>query len=106
MNSIIGIIPACFASTACRARPWRISWGSSDDPTGYEACRQSDLLESVFVATDDERIARAVEGFGGSAIMTSATHVSSTDRLAEAARGLDADIVVNIQGDYPFSTRS
>jgi 3-deoxy-manno-octulosonate cytidylyltransferase (CMP-KDO synthetase) len=56
----------------------------------------------VRVATDDERIARTVEGFGGHAVMTSPDHPSGTDRLAEAARSMKADIVVNIQGDQPF----
>jgi len=56
----------------------------------------------VCVATDDERIARVVEGFGGRAIMTSREHRSGTDRLAEAVQSLDAQILVNIQGDQPF----
>ena len=68
----------------------------------YERCMSADLLDLVCVATDDERIVRAVEGFGGHAVMTSPDHVSGTDRLAEAARSLDADIIVNIQGDQPF----
>lgn len=65
------------------------------------AARASRLAE-VCVATDDERIARAVTGFGFRAVMTSADHPSGTDRVAEAARALDADIVVNIQGDEPL----
>jgi 3-deoxy-manno-octulosonate cytidylyltransferase (CMP-KDO synthetase) len=68
----------------------------------YERCVHAEMLDIVCVATDDERIARAVEGFGGRAILTRADHVSGTDRLAEAARSLDAEIIVNIQGDQPF----
>ncbi|HEY1186651.1 MAG TPA: 3-deoxy-manno-octulosonate cytidylyltransferase, partial [Gemmata sp.] len=53
------------------------------------------------VATDDERIAAAVRGFGGLVAMTRADHVSGTDRVAEVAAGLSADVVINVQGDEP-----
>lgn len=63
-------------------------------------------LEHVWVATDDERIMQVVEGFGGNAVMTSASHQSGTDRCAEAAekleRDINFDVVINIQGDEPF----
>lgn len=59
-------------------------------------------IASVIVATDDERIARAVEAFGGAVRMTSPAHASGTDRLAEVAAGLDADLIVNVQGDEPL----
>ena len=59
-------------------------------------------LARVIVATDDDRIAAAVRAAGGEARMTSAAHPSGTDRLAEVARGLDCDVVVNIQGDEPL----
>ena len=59
-------------------------------------------LDRVLVATDDERIAAAVRGFGGEAVMTSAAHATGTDRLAEAVLGTDAAIVVNVQGDEPM----
>jgi 3-deoxy-manno-octulosonate cytidylyltransferase (CMP-KDO synthetase) len=68
----------------------------------YEQSVRASLLNTVCVATDDERIARVVEGFGGRTIMTSRNHRSGTDRLAEAVQSLDAQIVVNIQGDQPF----
>jgi len=68
----------------------------------YERCAQATLLDLVCVATDSERIVQAVEEFGGRAILTRPDHVSGTDRLAEAARSLDADIIVNVQGDQPF----
>jgi 3-deoxy-manno-octulosonate cytidylyltransferase (CMP-KDO synthetase) len=57
---------------------------------------------TVIVATDDERIRRAVEAFGGRVQMTQAAHVSGTDRVAEVARGLDCELVVNVQGDEPL----
>lgn len=60
---------------------------------------------AVFVATDDERVRDAVEGFGGQALMTSDRHATGTDRLAEAVRfipGEASDIIVNVQGDEPL----
>ena len=68
----------------------------------YEQCAKALSLDGVYVATDDERIAAEVRSFGGECLMTSANHVSGTDRLAEAAGYLESDIVVNIQGDQPF----
>jgi 3-deoxy-manno-octulosonate cytidylyltransferase (CMP-KDO synthetase) len=59
-------------------------------------------VAQVLVATDDERIAAAVRGFGGEARLTRATHASGTDRLAEVFATLDSDLVVNLQGDEPF----
>jgi 3-deoxy-manno-octulosonate cytidylyltransferase (CMP-KDO synthetase) len=56
----------------------------------------------VLVATPDERICRVVEIFGGNAVLTSSEHRSGTDRLAEAAASLDADVIVNVQGDEPL----
>ena len=58
-------------------------------------------MSRVIVATDDVRIARAVEAFGGTAVMTRVDHQSGTDRIAEVARHLSCDIIVNVQGDEP-----
>jgi 3-deoxy-manno-octulosonate cytidylyltransferase (CMP-KDO synthetase) len=62
------------------------------------------VLGEAYVATDDERIFKAVEAFGGQAVMTRADHKSGTDRIEEAATtiGTDADVIINIQGDEPF----
>jgi 3-deoxy-manno-octulosonate cytidylyltransferase (CMP-KDO synthetase) len=57
--------------------------------------------ERVIVATDDERVAEIVRGFGGNVVMTREDHVTGTDRVAEAARKLRAPILVNLQGDEP-----
>ena len=59
-------------------------------------------LDTVIVATDDERVAAAVERFGGVARMTAASHRTGTDRIAELARAMTCDIVVNVQGDLPL----
>jgi len=69
----------------------------------YRRVEQAALVERILVATDDERIARAVEKFGGNVIMTRIDHQSGTDRLAEAAADLPPDtLVVNVQGDEPL----
>ena len=59
-------------------------------------------VDAVLVATDDERVAATVDGFGGVAVMTSADHLTGTDRLAEVASELTADLIVNVQGDEPL----
>jgi 3-deoxy-manno-octulosonate cytidylyltransferase (CMP-KDO synthetase) len=59
-------------------------------------------VDAVVVATDDERIAAAVRGFGGIAAMTGAAHRTGTDRIAEVAAGLPCEIVLNLQGDEPL----
>jgi len=60
------------------------------------------LVDAVVVATDDDRIARVVDAFGGIAVMTSADHATGTDRLAEVASRLDCELVINVQGDEPL----
>lgn len=67
----------------------------------YERARQAKLLDQVIVATDDQRIFNAVNGFGGSALMTSPAAANGTERVAEVARQLSSTLIVNIQGDEP-----
>ena len=68
----------------------------------YEGVRQSKLIDEVIVATDDQRILEAVKSFGGKAIMTSPTHPTGTDRVAEVVKKLKSEIIVNVQGDEPL----
>ncbi len=68
----------------------------------YERTSQASLVNRVIVATDDTRIADAIHKIGGEAIMTSTAHETGTDRLAEVAHGLEADLIVNVQGDEPL----
>jgi 3-deoxy-manno-octulosonate cytidylyltransferase (CMP-KDO synthetase) len=68
----------------------------------YRRAAAARSIASVIVATDDDRIFRAVQAFGGDVRMTSAAHRSGTDRLAEVAEGLSCDVVVNVQGDEPL----
>jgi 3-deoxy-manno-octulosonate cytidylyltransferase (CMP-KDO synthetase) len=67
----------------------------------YEAVNAARRVDRVLVATDDDRIAEVVRAFGGEVAMTRADHPSGTDRVAEAAAGLDAELIVNVQGDEP-----
>jgi 3-deoxy-manno-octulosonate cytidylyltransferase (CMP-KDO synthetase) len=68
----------------------------------YRRAARGRGVDAVVVATDDERIAKAVERFGGIVRMTSAVHRTGTDRIAEIARELSCDVVVNVQGDLPL----
>jgi 3-deoxy-manno-octulosonate cytidylyltransferase (CMP-KDO synthetase) len=101
--AIVAIIPARFASTRLPGKPLSDIHGKPMIQRVYERVRQSRLVERVLVATDDERIAAAVRGFGGETAMTSPLHPSGTDRLAEVVAGIeDAEIVANVQGDEPL----
>jgi len=101
----IVVIPARYASTRLPGKPIaeaaREATGKYIIQHVYERAAQAPSVDRVIVATDDERIARAVEAFGGQARMTDATHQSGTDRVAEVAAELRAPIIVNVQGDEP-----
>src|SRR6267142_5565484 len=101
----IAIIPARFNSTRFPGKPLVEIDGKTLIEHVFRRVQLSSLVDRILVATDDERIATAVERFGGTAIMTRGDHQSGTDRLAEAAANeqLDADtLVVNVQGDEPM----
>jgi 3-deoxy-manno-octulosonate cytidylyltransferase (CMP-KDO synthetase) len=68
----------------------------------YENSKQARLPDDVIVATDSETIFEKVLSFGGKAVMTDGKHQSGTDRIAEVARSIDCDIIVNVQGDEPL----
>jgi len=95
------IIPARYASTRLPGKPLLAETGKPLIQHVYEQAAKARAATRVIVATDDERIASAVSAFGGEAVMTSPDHRSGTARVAEAAARLDADIVVNLQGDEP-----
>jgi 3-deoxy-manno-octulosonate cytidylyltransferase (CMP-KDO synthetase) len=99
---VVGVIPARYASTRLPGKPLQEIVGKPMIQRVYESASRSRRLESLIVATDDPRILEAVQGFGGRAALTSRQHNTGTDRVAEVARGLDCQIVVNIQGDEPF----
>ncbi len=99
---VVAIIPARYASTRFEGKPLAQLGGVSVIERVYR--RVESVVADVAVATDDERIIKAVEAFGGRAIMTSTEHKSGTDRCWEAYQkmGVEADVVVNVQGDEPF----
>lgn len=106
----IVIIPSRYASSRFPGKPLCLLSGKPMIQHVYERARQARLVQDVFVATDNKLIYDTVEGFGGKAIMTSETHPSGTDRIAEAVEKLQAtgyklqatDVIVNVQGDEPM----
>jgi len=98
----VGIIPARYASTRFPGKPLADILGKSMIQRVYE--RASQVLDTVVVATDDQRIYDAVVQFGGRVVMTSENHKTGTDRCYEALTKLPEtyDVVINIQGDEPF----
>lgn len=99
----LGIIPARYASTRFPGKPLVQIKGKSMIRRVYEQAVKASSLSQVVVATDDQRIAEEVESFGGQYVITSADHLSGTDRCAEVAGILpEFDVIVNIQGDEPY----
>jgi len=95
------VLPARFNSTRFPGKPLAVVHGK---PLIEWVCLRAGQIrhaERVVVATDDERVATAVRGFGGDVIMTSIEHRTGTDRVAQVAREMDHDIIVNLQGDEP-----
>lgn len=102
----IAIIPARYASTRFPGKPLAMLGGKTVIQRVYEQAIA--VLGEAYVATDDERIYKAVEAFGGKVVMTRTDHKSGTDRIEEAIEkiGGDYDVIVNIQGDEPFIQKS
>ena len=96
------IIPARYHSSRLPGKPLLKETGKYLVQHVYERACLARCAHEVIVATDDSRIAAAVEHFGGCVVMTRRDHPSGTDRVAEVARGLDADVIVNLQGDEPL----
>jgi len=99
------VIPARYASVRFPGKALVLVAGKPLIQRTWERARELTTVERIVVATDDERIARAVAGFGGTAVMTATDLASGTDRVAEAVRKLSVDLpielVVNLQGDEP-----
>lgn len=98
----LGIIPARWASSRFPGKPLAQLGDMTMIQRVYTQAKKA--LDDVVVATDDNRIFRHVQEFGGTVVMTSTNHRSGTDRCAEAYQlaGINADVVINIQGDEPF----
>ena len=101
-TKISAVIPARYGSTRFEGKPLADILGKPMIQYVYEGVCQSKLIDEVIVATDDERISEVVKSFGGKAVMTSPTHFTGTDRVAEVAKKLKSEIIVNVQGDEPL----
>src|SRR5881296_2521761 len=103
VDAAVAIIPARFNSTRFPGKPLAEIEGKPLIEHVYRRVERASLISKIVVATDDRRIADAVERFGGTAVMTRDDHPSGTDRLAEAAEQLSPEtLIVNVQGDEPM----
>ena len=96
------VIPARYGATRLPGKPIAEIDGRPMIWYVWDKARRAETPARVVVATDDARIAAVVRGFGGEAVMTSPDCASGTDRVAEAARGMDEEVIVNLQGDEPM----
>jgi 3-deoxy-manno-octulosonate cytidylyltransferase (CMP-KDO synthetase) len=99
---IIAVIPARYASTRFPAKLMQDLGGKTVILRTYEAAKNTNLFDDVFVVTDSILIYDEIISNGGKAIISIKEHESGSDRIAEAVENLDVDIVVNVQGDEPF----
>lgn len=102
MLKVVVVIPARFNSTRFPGKPLALLKGKPIIQYVYERASSADLIDTILIATDDKRIFDAVTDFGAKAVMTSSAHTCGTDRVAEVAKNIDCEIVVNVQGDEPF----
>jgi 3-deoxy-manno-octulosonate cytidylyltransferase (CMP-KDO synthetase) len=103
--NVLAVIPARYAATRLPGKPLVDIAGKPMIQRVWERVRLAKKISRVVVATDDERIVRAIESAGGEAVMTRSDHRSGTERVAEVAAGpagREADILVNVQGDEPL----
>ena len=99
---VIGLIPARYGASRFPGKLLASLGGRTVIEHVYRRSRQARKLDEIYVATDDVRIELAVKNFGGNVIRTSSDPTTGTERIAEACGELEADVVVNIQGDEPF----
>lgn len=96
------MIPARYQSTRLPGKPLAMIDGKTMIEHVHARASRAARVDAVLVATDDQRVADVVDGFGGTAVLTRADHSTGTDRLAEVARGLTSELIVNVQGDEPL----
>ncbi len=99
---VLGIIPSRYESTRFPGKSLIDIMGKTMIQRVYEQAKKSKKLNDLVVATDDQRIFEEVNSFGGSVIITGKHHKNGTERCLEVAESLQAQFVVNIQGDEPF----
>lgn len=102
---IIAMIPARYGASRFPGKLMQDLGGKPVIVRTYEATKETDLFDEVFVVTDSDVIFREIELNGGKAIMSKKEHDCGSDRIAEAVEGMDVDIVVNVQGDEPFTSK-
>lgn len=102
---IIALIPARYEASRLPGKLMKDLGGKPVIVRTFQAMSSIDLFDEVHVVTDSELIRQEVESNGGKVIMSKKDHQSGSDRIAEAAEDLDCDIVVNVQGDEPFTDR-
>lgn len=100
----LAVIPARFGASRFPGKPLALLWGKPMIEHVYRRCEESRAFQEIVVATEDERVAKAVKAFGGRVCMTSPACPSGSDRVAEVARQMscaDSDVLINVQGDEP-----
>ncbi|MCA4805478.1 MULTISPECIES: 3-deoxy-manno-octulosonate cytidylyltransferase [Myroides] len=102
---VIAVIPARYASTRFPAKLMEDLAGKTIIRRTYEATLATGLFDNVFVATDSDLIYNEIINHGGKAVMSIKEHESGSDRIAEAVKDIEADIVINVQGDEPFVSK-
>ena len=101
---VVALIPPRYQSSRLPGKPLAMIADKPMIEHVVQRTREARLVDEVLVATDDERVAAAVHRCGGTAVLTRSTHETGTDRLAEVAAELAAEIIVNVQGDEPLIT--
>lgn len=102
----IAVIPARYAASRFPGKLLQTLGDKTVIAQTYGAAKATGLFEAVIVATDSEEIKTVIEAEGGTVIMTRADHPSGTDRIAEAVQHIEADLIVNVQGDTPFINKA
>ena len=102
---IIAMIPARYGATRFPGKLMAKLGSKSVILRTYDAVIKTELFDDVYVVTDSEIIFEEIEQNGGNAIMSKKDHETGSDRIAEAVAGMDVDIVVNVQGDEPFTKK-
>lgn len=102
---IIAMIPARYAASRFPGKLMQDLAGKPVIQRTYEAARDTGLFDEVYVVTDSETIADTIRNAGGKAVMSKEEHACGSDRIAEAVEAMDVDIIVNVQGDEPFTER-
>ena len=102
---LIAMIPARYGATRFPAKLMQDLCGKPVIVHTYQRVADTNLFDQVYVVTDDDRIENAIREVGGKVIRSQKEHNSGSDRLAEASKDLEVDIIVNVQGDEPFTNK-